>query len=63
MPIIIIIGVGFYNEKMSAVVLAVGTNFSTSVNQSKTFDEKTDVKTTFKDVAGLEGAKKKYKKL
>jgi cell division protease FtsH len=29
---------------------------------SKTFDEKTDVKTTFKDVAGLKG-QKKYRKL
>jgi ATP-dependent Zn protease len=31
--------------------------------KSKTFDEKTDVKTTFKDVAGLEGAKEEIQKL
>jgi ATP-dependent Zn protease len=35
----------------------------TSVNLKQNFDEKTDVKTTFKDVAGLEGAKEEIQEI
>jgi cell division protease FtsH len=35
-----------------------------NIGKSKaTFDEKTDVKTTFKDVAGLEGAKEEIQEI
>jgi ATP-dependent Zn protease len=51
-------------KKCLVVVAVVEDNFSTSVkSKSKTFDEKRRCKNNFKDVAGLEGAKKKYKKL
>jgi ATP-dependent Zn protease len=32
----------------------VGSNFNIGKSKAKLFDEKTDIKTTFKDVAGLE---------
>jgi cell division protease FtsH len=47
----------FHNEKKCRGG-AGGGGFSTSVNLKQNFWRKTDVKTTFKDVAGLEGAKK-----
>jgi cell division protease FtsH len=42
---------------------AGGQIFNIGKSKAKLFDEKTDIKTSFKDVAGLEGAKMKYKKL
>ncbi len=42
---------------------AGGQLFNIGKSKAKLFDEKTDVKTSFKDVAGLEGLKRKYKKL
>jgi hypothetical protein len=40
---------GFYHEKNEAEAEAEADRSSILENQSKTFDEKTDVKTTFKD--------------
>jgi ATP-dependent Zn protease len=47
----------FYHEKMSGGGGGGSGQIFTLENQKQNFDEKTDVKTTFKDVAGLEGAK------
>jgi ATP-dependent Zn protease len=62
LPIIIIIGVDFIMRKMSAVVLAVVDKFNIGKSKAKLLT-KNRCKTHFKDVAGLEGAKKRYKKL
>jgi cell division protease FtsH len=40
-----------------------GQIFSIGKSKAKLFDEKTDVKTTFKDVAGLEGAKEEIQEI
>ncbi|MCB0457913.1 MAG: ATP-dependent metallopeptidase FtsH/Yme1/Tma family protein, partial [Flavobacteriaceae bacterium] len=56
----IIIGVWIYiMRRMSSGAGggAGGQIFNIGKSRAKLFDEKTDVKTTFKDVAGLEGAK------
>jgi cell division protease FtsH len=43
---------------------AGGGDGQNNIGKSKaTFDEKTDVKTTFKDVAGLEGAKEEIQEI
>jgi len=60
LPIIIIIGVWiFLMRRMSggAGGGAGGQIFNIGKSKAKLFDKNTDVKTTFKDVAGLEGAK------
>ena len=40
-----------------------GQIFNIGKSKAKLFDEKTDIKTTFKDVAGLEGAKEEIQEI
>ena len=66
MPIIIIIGVWiFIMRRMSggAGGGAGGQIFNIGKSKAKLFDKNTDVKTTFKDVAGLEGAKEEIQEI
>ncbi|WP_016990927.1 ATP-dependent zinc metalloprotease FtsH [Flavobacterium sp. ACAM 123] len=65
LPIIIIIGVWiFIMRKMSGGGGGgSGQIFNIGKSKAKLFDEKTDVKTTFKDVAGLEGAKEEIQEI
>ena len=66
LPIIIIIGVWiFLMRRMSggAVGGAGGQIFNIGKSKAKLFDKNTDVKTTFKDVAGLEGAKEEIQEI
>ncbi|OCB78674.1 ATP-dependent zinc metalloprotease FtsH [Flavobacterium crassostreae] len=66
LPIIIIIGVWiFIMRKMSGGGGAGGGGqiFNIGKSKAKLFDEKTDIKTTFKDVAGLEGAKEEIQEI
>lgn len=65
LPIIIIIGVWiFIMRKMSGGAGGGGGQiFNIGKSKAKLFDEKTDVKTTFKDVAGLEGAKEEIQEI
>ncbi|HSD05927.1 ATP-dependent zinc metalloprotease FtsH [Flavobacterium sp.] len=65
LPIIIIIGVWiFIMRKMSGGPGGAGGQiFNIGKSKAKLFDEKTDIKTTFKDVAGLEGAKEEIQEI
>ena len=66
LPIIVIIAVWiFIMRRMSgnAGGGAGGQIFNIGKSKAKLFDEKTDVKTTFKDVAGLEGAKEEVQEI
>jgi cell division protease FtsH len=65
LPIIIIIGVWiFIMKKMSGGGGGGGGQiFNIGKSKAKLFDEKTDVKTSFKDVAGLEGAKEEIQEI
>ena len=66
LPIIIIIGVWiFLIRRMSggAGGGAGGQIFNIGKSKAKLFDKNTDVKTTFKDVAGLEGAKEEIQEI
>ena len=66
LPIIIIIAVWiFIMRKMSGGGAGGGGGqiFSIGKSKAKLFDEKTDIKTTFKDVAGLEGAKEEIQEI
>jgi cell division protease FtsH len=65
LPIIIIIGVWlFIMRKMSGGAGGGGGQiFNIGKSKAKLFDEKTDIKTTFKDVAGLEGAKEEIQEI
>jgi cell division protease FtsH len=64
LPIIIIIGVWiFIMRKMSGGAGGGGQIFNIGKSKAKLFDEKTDIKTTFKDVAGLEGAKEEIQEI
>ncbi|MEO7976489.1 ATP-dependent zinc metalloprotease FtsH [Flavobacterium sp.] len=65
LPIIIIIGVWiFIMRKMSGGAAGGGGQiFNIGKSKAKLFDEKTDIKTTFKDVAGLEGAKEEIQEI
>jgi cell division protease FtsH len=65
LPIIIIIGVWiFIMRKMSGAGAGGGGQiFNIGKSKAKLFDEKTDIKTTFKDVAGLEGAKEEIQEI
>ena len=66
LPIIVIIGVWiFIMRRMSggAGGGAGGQIFNIGKSKAKLFDEKTDVKITFKDVAGLEGAKEEVQEI
>ena len=65
LPIIIIIAVwNFIMRKMSGGGAGGGGQiFNIGKSKAKLFDEKTDIKTTFKDVAGLEGAKEEIQEI
>ncbi len=66
LPIIVIIAVWiFIMRRMSgnAGGGAGGQIFNIGKSKAKLFDEKKDIKTTFKDVAGLEGAKEEVQEI
>lgn len=66
LPIILIVAIWlFIMRRMSAGGGAGGGGqiFNIGKSKAKLFDEKTDVKITFKDVAGLEGAKEEVQEI
>lgn len=66
LPFIIIIAIWiFIMRRMSAGAGggAGGQLFNIGKSKAKLFDEKTDIKTSFKDVAGLEGAKEEVQEI
>ena len=66
LPIIVIVAVWiFIMRRMSgnAGGGAGGQIFNIGKSKAKLFDEKSDIKTTFKDVAGLEGAKEEVQEI
>ena len=66
LPLILIIGVWiFLMRRMSGGGAggAGGQIFNIGKSKAKLFDEKTDIKVTFKDVAGLEGAKEEVQEI
>ncbi len=66
LPIIIIVAVWiFIMRRMSGNGAggAGGQIFNIGKSKAKLFDEKTDIKVTFKDVAGLEGAKEEVQEI
>ncbi|MBL4663491.1 MAG: AAA family ATPase, partial [Flavobacteriaceae bacterium] len=66
LPFIVIIGIWiFIMRRMSGGGAggAGGQIFNIGKSKAKLFDEKTDVKTSFKDVAGLEGAKEEVQEI
>lgn len=66
LPFVIIIAIWiFIMRRMSAGAGggAGGQLFNIGKSKAKLFDEKTDIKTTFKDVAGLEGAKEEVQEI
>ncbi len=66
LPILIIVGIWlFIMRRMSGGGAAGGGGqiFNIGKSKAKLFDEKTDVKVTFKDVAGLEGAKEEVQEI
>ena len=66
LPLILIIGVWiFLMRRMSGGGSggAGGQIFNIGKSKAKLFDEKTDIKVTFKDVAGLEGAKEEVQEI
>ena len=66
LPLIILVGLWiFFMKRMSggAGGGGGGGNMQFGKSKAKLFDEKTDVKTTFKDVAGLEGAKEEVQEI
>jgi cell division protease FtsH len=66
LPIIIIIGVWIFLMRRMSGGGAGGPGgqiFNIGKSKAKLFDKNTDVKTTFKDVAGLEGAKEEVQEI
>ena len=65
LPIIIIIGIWiFFMRRMSGSAGGAGGQiFNIGKSKAKLFDQNTDVKITFKDVAGLEGAKEEVQEI
>ncbi|MBK5212921.1 MAG: ATP-dependent zinc metalloprotease FtsH [Flavobacteriaceae bacterium] len=66
LPFVIIIGIWiFIMRRMSSGAGggAGGQLFNIGKSKAKLFDEKTDIKTSFKDVAGLEGAKEEIQEI
>jgi cell division protease FtsH len=65
LPILIIVGLWIYMmRRMSGGGAGGGGQiFSIGKSKAKLFDEKTDVKTTFANVAGLEGAKEEVQEI
>ena len=66
LPIIIIIGVWFFLMRRMSGGGSGGPGgqiFNIGKSKAKLFDQNTEVKTTFKDVAGLEGAKEEIQEI
>ena len=65
LPILIIVGIWiFIMRRMSGGAGGGGGQlFNIGKSKAKLFDEKTDIKITFKDVAGLEGAKEEIQEI
>ncbi len=65
LPILIIVGIWiFIMRRMSSNAPGGGGQlFNIGKSKARLFDEKTDIKTTFKDVAGLEGAKEEIQEI
>ncbi len=65
LPFIVLIGVWIYvmRRMSSGGGGAGGQIFNIGKSKAKLFDEKTDIKVTFKDVAGLEGAKEEVQEI
>jgi cell division protease FtsH len=65
LPIVLLLGFWiFMMRRMSGGGSGGGGQiFSIGKSKAKLFDEKTDIKTTFKDVAGLEGAKEEIQEI
>ncbi len=66
LPFVLLIGIWFYlMRRMSggAGGGAGGQIFNIGKSKAKLFDEKTDTRTSFKDVAGLEGAKEEVEEI
>ena len=66
LPIIVIIGVWFFLMRRMSGGGAGGPGgqiFNIGKSKAKLFDQNTEVKTTFKDVAGLEGAKEEIQEI
>lgn len=65
LPIIILIGIWiFIMRRMSGGAGGGGGQlFNIGKSKAKLFDQKTDIKTSFKDVAGLEGAKEEVQEI
>ena len=66
LPLIILIGLWIYFMRRMAGGQAGGAGsqiFSIGKSKAKLFDQKSDIKVSFKDVAGLEGAKEEVKEI
>ena len=65
LPFVLIIAIWIYlMRKMSGGAGGGGSQFfNIGKSKAKLFDEKADIKTTFKDVAGLEGAKEEVQEI
>ena len=64
LPLIVLVGLWFFFMKRMSGGGGGGSQiFSIGKSKAKLFDEKVDVKTTFKDVAGLEGAKEEVQEI
>lgn len=65
LPIIVVVVLWiFIMRRMSAGAAGGGGQiFNIGKSKARLFDEKTDIKTTFKDVAGLEGAKEEIQEI
>jgi cell division protease FtsH len=65
LPFVVIIGIWiFIMRRMSAGGGGAGSQiFNIGKSKAKLFDEKSDIKTSFKDVAGLEGAKEEVQEI
>ena len=65
LPLLILIGLWiFFMKRMSGGGGGAGSQiFSIGKSKAKLFDQKSDIKITFKDVAGLEGAKEEVQEI
>ena len=65
LPLLILIGLWiFFMRRMSGAGGGGGSQiFSIGKSKAKLFDQKSDIKVTFKDVAGLEGAKEEVQEI
>lgn len=63
LPIIIIVGIWLLIMRRMSGGGGGGQIFNIGKSKAKLFDEKNDIKTSFKDVAGLEGAKEEIQEI